>query len=72
MNENTGSLFWSPGQGSPRHVTQVTPSKIGGNSKEDLISFYRHAGLDTLAKDVSDTLVCSLSADQALISCYWK
>ncbi|CAG5135582.1 unnamed protein product, partial [Candidula unifasciata] len=55
-NNTTLASLWidDAGQGSPRHVTAVTPSKTlsGGNSKDELIQFYRSTGLDSVAKDV--------------------
>ncbi|BFZ06138.1 hypothetical protein BsWGS_09177 [Bradybaena similaris] len=53
-NTTLASLWIEDGQGSPRHITAVTPSKTlsGGNSKDELIQFYRNTGLDSVAKDV--------------------
>ncbi|CAL1541381.1 unnamed protein product [Lymnaea stagnalis] len=55
-NSNTtlANLWVDDGHGSPRHLTPLTPSKTGsvGNSKEEILQFYKNSGLDSMAKDV--------------------
>ncbi|GFN73926.1 hypothetical protein PoB_000043200 [Plakobranchus ocellatus] len=53
-NTTLANLWVDDGQGSPIHVTPVTPSKSSagaGESSREFIQFFKNSGLDSVAKD---------------------
>ncbi|KAK3783762.1 hypothetical protein RRG08_063424 [Elysia crispata] len=61
-NRNTtlAKLWVDDGQGSPIHVTPVTPSKSNtGESNHEFLQFFKNSGLDSVAKDCE--LACFFS-----------
>ncbi|GFR77698.1 hypothetical protein ElyMa_003976000 [Elysia marginata] len=63
-NRNTtlAKLWVDDGQGSPIHVTPVTPSKSNTGENHEFLQFFKNSGLDSVAKDLSLLLTLTLGA----------
>lgn len=51
-NTTLAKLWVDDGQGSPIHVTPVTPSKSNVGENHEFLQFFKNSGLDSVAKDV--------------------